>query len=157
MEGIHDLLLELGTINVTAAHVIDEIRFANRAPSVYAGSEDAFGGCWIRSVICLAVIPPVIDSNLFINGSTNVGSPLCVPIASVSAYREAVGWRFFSNVYGLGDMNGDERLRITDVTGLITQLLQGGEDIPAYCDVNGDGKFNVSDVTVLIDLLLNSD
>ena len=38
-----------------------------------------------------------------------------------------------------------------------SSLLQGGEDIPAYCDVNGDGKFNVSDVTVLIDLLLNSD
>lgn len=54
-------------------------------------------------------------------------------------------------------MNGDERLSISDVTGLINQLLQGGEDIPAYCDVNGDGKFNVSDVTALIEILLYSD
>ena len=137
---------------------INELYSYVRIPSsVTSIGEDAFGGCWIRSVICLAVTPPVIDSHLFINGSTNVGSPLCVPMASVSAYREAVGWNFFKNIYGLGDMNGDERLSISDVTGLINQLLQGGEDIPAYCDVNGDGKFNVSDVTALIEILLYSD
>ena len=137
---------------------INELYSYVRIPSsVTSIGEDAFGGCWIRSVTCLAVTPPVIDSHLFINGSTDIGSPLCVPVASVSAYREAVGWRFFKNVYGLGDMNGDERLNISDLTGLINQLLQGGEDIPAYCDVNGDGKVNVSDVTALIEILLNSD
>ena len=53
-----------------------------------------------------------------------------------------------------GDINGDGRLSITDVTGIIEQLLDGG-DIPAYCDVNGDGRVSITDVTTLIDMLLN--
>ena len=75
-------------------------------------------------------------------------------MASVSAYREAVGWNFFKNVYGLGDVNGDERLSISDVSGLISTILGGG-DLPAYCDVNGDGEVTIADLTSLIGLVLN--
>lgn len=53
-----------------------------------------------------------------------------------------------------GDINGDGKIAINDVTTLIDQLLNDDE-LPAYADVDGDGNVNIKDVTVLIDMLLN--
>ena len=53
-----------------------------------------------------------------------------------------------------GDVNGDGRLSISDVTGLIDLLLSGNMP-PAAADVNGDGKVSIADVTALINYLLN--
>ena len=55
---------------------------------------------------------------------------------------------------GPGDINGDGKIAISDVTNLINQLLASGE-MPAFCDVNGDGKVSIADVSTLIELLLN--
>ena len=70
------------------------------------------------------------------------------------------------NVYSLsvyytpiqpGDMNGDERLTITDVTDLIYMLLNDGMfDNPA-ADVDGNGRVTINDVTELINILLNGE
>lgn len=56
-----------------------------------------------------------------------------------------------------GDVNGDDRINISDVTALIDFLLSGDDsDINrANSDVNEDGKINISDVTALIDYLLS--
>ena len=56
----------------------------------------------------------------------------------------------------LGDVNGDGKRSIADVTALIKYLLGGDEslvNLPA-CDVNADGKCSIADVTTLINLLL---
>ena len=66
----------------------------------------------------------------------------------------ASDWHNFKNIMAIGDINGDGKLSIGDVTGIIGQLLDGG-DIPAYCDVNGDGKVSIGDVTTLISMLLS--
>lgn len=56
-----------------------------------------------------------------------------------------------------GDVNGDGRLSIGDVTALINMLLSDDtEDNPA-ADVNGDGKISIADVTALINILLSGD
>ena len=63
-----------------------------------------------------------------------------------------------------GDVNGDGKLSIKDVTSLIELLLQNDEEdgskskLEEYpgADVNGDGKLTIRDVTLLIELLLNS-
>lgn len=52
----------------------------------------------------------------------------------------------------LGDVNGDGKVSIQDVTTLIDMLLDGTSTEGA--DVNGDGVVSIADVTVLIDLLL---
>jgi len=57
-----------------------------------------------------------------------------------------------------GDVNGDDKVSIGDVTSLISYLLSGDAaaiDI-AQADVNGDGKISIGDVTELINILLTS-
>lgn len=53
-----------------------------------------------------------------------------------------------------GDVDGDGRISIGDVTSLINIMLTGGT-APASGDVDGDGKVNISDITALINMLLN--
>ena len=55
-----------------------------------------------------------------------------------------------------GDVDGNGKLNIADVTALINILLsQSLSDNPA-CDVDEDGKVNIADVTALINMLLRS-
>ena len=52
-----------------------------------------------------------------------------------------------------GDVNGDGKVNISDVTALINLLLAGNTP-PSTADCNQDGKVNISDVTALINYLL---
>lgn len=94
------------------------------------------------------------------------------------------GWRYFVNAYfysagtqtkisgtqfytivfpevpeiELGDVNGDGRISIKDVTDLINYLLSGDEEginLDA-ADMSGDGRISIKDVTELINLLLSN-
>lgn len=53
-----------------------------------------------------------------------------------------------------GDVNGDGRVTIGDVTALINLLLSGNTSEPA-ADCNQDGKVAIGDVTALINYLLS--
>ena len=54
-----------------------------------------------------------------------------------------------------GDVDGDGRVTISDVTAMIDLLLSNNPSyIESQVDVNGDGSFNITDVSVLIDMLL---
>lgn len=58
-----------------------------------------------------------------------------------------------------GDVNGDGRITIADLTTLIDYLLSGngGESfVIEASDVNGDGEISIADVTSLIDVILTS-
>ena len=54
----------------------------------------------------------------------------------------------------VGDLNGDGRLSITDVTCLIDDALYDNA-VNDINDINGDGRLTISDITTLIDYLLN--
>ena len=58
----------------------------------------------------------------------------------------------------VGDIDGDGRVSVADVTTLIDVLLSGTYDnVPAaQADVDGDGAVSITDVTTLIDMLLNN-
>ena len=57
----------------------------------------------------------------------------------------------------LGDVDGNGRVNIDDVTALINVLLTGEEPAnPMGADVYSDGRINIDDVTELISLLLTS-
>ena len=62
------------------------------------------------------------------------------------------------HTFGLGDVNHDGKVDITDVTDLIDYLLNNEKSsICTICaDVDGDGFVNIADVTALIDLMLNN-
>ncbi len=57
--------------------------------------------------------------------------------------------------YQVGDVNGDGRVTIADVTALIDILLAGDVEYDPRYDINGDGRITIADVTALIDLLLS--
>ena len=55
-----------------------------------------------------------------------------------------------------GDVDGDGKINIDDVTVLIDILLNGSASTAGEgADVDGDGRVNIDDVTVLIDKLLS--
>ncbi len=55
----------------------------------------------------------------------------------------------------LGDINGDGKLSIKDVSSLISYLLNNETEIVfANADINGDGIISIKDVTPLISMLL---
>ena len=53
-----------------------------------------------------------------------------------------------------GDVNGDGKVNVTDVTTLVNMILGTIPKNEAVADINGDGKVNVSDVTALINIIL---
>ena len=57
-----------------------------------------------------------------------------------------------------GDVNGDNKVSISDVTALINYLLSGDETgfKVANADLNHDSKISIADVTALINILLTT-
>ena len=53
-----------------------------------------------------------------------------------------------------GDVNGDERVNVSDLTTLVNMILGITEMNQLYADVNDDGRVNVSDLTALINIIL---
>ncbi|MBR6489346.1 MAG: leucine-rich repeat protein, partial [Muribaculaceae bacterium] len=118
---------------------------------------DVFSNCTsLKSITCKSTTPPN-TSNSFADESIYNQTTLYVPYEALDAYCAHEEWGKFTHIVpfigaGPGDINGDGKLSISDVTNIIDQLLSG--DVPAYADVNGDGKVSISDVTALIDMLL---
>ena len=55
-----------------------------------------------------------------------------------------------------GDVNGDGKVDVSDVTTLINVILSTGTYDEKMCDLNGDGNVDASDVTILITLISQS-
>jgi hypothetical protein len=57
-----------------------------------------------------------------------------------------------------GDLNGDGRVSIADVTELVNIILsaEGVEHNNATADLNGDGRVTITDVTLLVNIILSA-
>ncbi len=53
-----------------------------------------------------------------------------------------------------GDVNGDGKVNVSDVSALINMILGISETNEIDADLNGDGRVNVSDVSALINIIL---
>lgn len=119
----------------------------------------------LKVLICWATTPPRCGSYSY--SSSFSPSPmnlkkavLYVPKASLEAYRTADDWKNFKTIAAIedvGDINGNGKINIADVTELINMLLSGDYDRKVYADVNLDGIVNITDVTALINILLSGD
>lgn len=117
----------------------------------------------IDTVVCLADVPPVISEYCFFN-HTYQNATLSVPKASEASYATATGWKEFVNRTTIephenilvGDVDGDGKVSIGDVSDLIDYLLSGdSHDINAVnADVDGDRIIGIGDVADLIDKIL---
>ena len=74
----------------------------------------------------------------------------------VDAMNRKVAWlnEQWESFHWPGDVNGDERVNVSDVTTLVNMILGITEMNQLYADVNGDGRVNVSDLTALINIIL---
>ena len=159
--SIGDGVTSIGNDAFCQCKKLEKVVIGNSVTSI---GRAAFYDCVnLKTFISHAIVPPS-GNNCFTNYNDEVNNyihtTLFVPAESLEAYRVHEEWGQFSHIVpfigaGPGDVNGDGKLSISDVTGIIDQLLSSDE-LPAYCDVNGDGMVNITDVTALINMLLNS-
>ncbi len=160
-KGLSEVVIPNALTSMSASMFLccEDLTSVTIGQSVTIVNEGVFLGCpSVAKVVCLAPTPPMLDliSNAF---ETYHSATLFVPNESLEAYRAHEEWGQFYRIVpflgaGPGDVNGDGKIAISDVTNLINQLLASGE-MPAFCDVNGDGKVSIADVSTLIEMLLN--
>ncbi len=146
------------TIGQEAFMQCKELKRVKIGKSVAYIGYHAFTECdSIETVTCLAAEPPKLVGDGCFTGTTYHSADLKVPCESLDTYRDANGWKKFTNILAIddtpGDANGDGNVNIEDVTALINILLSVNTPSNGI-DVDGDGKVNIDDVTALINYLL---
>ena len=94
---------------------------------------------------------------IIFDGTINSGYDARGPILSnVKSYRRTLLWIGYER----GDVNGDGRINITDVTVLMNALNEQtttGTSLDEFqvkaADMNGDGRLTITDVTMLINYI----
>lgn len=122
--------------------------------------QNAFAGCGaIETVTSKSDIAPSMGNAACFNNNVYNDATLYIPIGATEDYQLTNYWNKFAHIVEKnldivpGDVDGDGRVGISDVTALIDLLLGGVNNDNA--DVNGDGNVSIADVTTLIDQLLS--
>ncbi len=88
---------------------------------------------------------------------------LYVPRGSKEIYENTYPWGYFQNIVEfdetqqmpfIGDVNGDGKVNVSDITTLVNNILTGNEENALNDDVNEDSQVNVSDVTTGVNKIL---
>lgn len=142
---------------------ITEVELPSTLAEVRASAFSSITG--INSVTCMATTPPVMpaNSNCF-TSEVYQNALLRVPMRSLELYRNDAEWSKFQNIEGIdtgdepsliGDVDGDGKIAISDVSALVDFILDSSIEICAVnADVDGDGAIGISDVSSLIDKIL---
>ena len=89
------------------------------------------------------------------NGTTYDSSHINADYAHIDGGPSNPGYLTAKLAFEPGDVNGDGKTTIADVTALISSLLSG-EPTAGSGDINGDGRVTIADVSLLINQLLGS-
>ena len=94
---IEDGITSIGKYAFYGCSGLTELTLSNSLTSI---EDSAFSDCsGLANITSLAEIPPVCGSGVF-DGVNKTNCELIVPIVSVVAYKEARGWKEFSNIRG---------------------------------------------------------
>ena len=91
----------------------------------------------LQSIICNAVTPPTLDGDAF---SIGITPSIKVPMASISAYRKAYGWKDFSNYYS-GEVVADGITYRIDDNGAMVAAAEATlteANIPSVVEFEGN-------------------
>ena len=123
--------------------------------------DDAFYECTgLTDIYAYPVKSPVLEDYSTFGGIYDFQSiTLHVPKGSKEDYNQYYPWYHCNIVEDLvgtepGDVNGDGRVNVSDVSALINMIMGITAMDQAAADVNGDGRVNVSDVSALINIIL---
>ena len=124
----------------------------------------AFNYCnALERITCRDTVPPVMENaNCFTNKAYSQAT-LVVPRQHIGAYQSADFWYKFASItgfgsIGLGDVDGDGIISVSDITALVDIILGGVTDegyYPEFGDMNYNGRIDVGDVTTLVDFILH--
>lgn len=131
--------------------------------SVTSIGNTAFYYCFALADIYCSILDPckvTMGTNVF-EYVPKEACTLHVPKNTTDLYTSADQWKDFVNIVDdleaslvPGDVSGDGRVNVSDVTALINMILGITGKDETVADVNHDGKINVSDVTALINIIL---
>ena len=123
---------------------------------------NSFSGCSkLNIVFSWATTPPSINANCF-DTDTYQSATLTVDPSSVNAYKNATGWKNFTNIAGghvettPGDVNADGLVSSVDVTVLYNYLLNNDSSALVNGDLDGDGVITAGDIVIIYNILLGN-
>ena len=122
--------------------------------------DDAFYSCSALSdIYSYPVDPPTLQDYGVFSEVDIYSLTVHVPKGSKDKYDNYYPWYHCTIVEDLvtpGDVNGDGKVNVSDVTALVNMILGVIPKNESLADVNSDGKVNVSDVTALINIILGT-
>ena len=91
----------------------------------------------LKSIICNTATPPMLGGNAFSSGIT---PSIKVPISSIAAYKQANGWKDFTNYYGGDVVNNGITYRINENGATITaaEATLTEANIPSAVEFEGN-------------------
>lgn len=137
--GLTDLVVPEGVQTIGShAFYTNSLKNLTLPSTVTSIGGSAFGNNNnLQSIICNAVTPPTLDGNAFSNGIT---PSIKVPISSIAVYKQANGWKDFSNYYGGDVVNNGITYRINEKDATITaaEATLTEANIPSVVEFEGN-------------------
>ena len=116
----------------------------------------------LETIVCEATTPPSISSAAFENNAI-LYATLYVPRASLETYQNTDVWNWIHSIRAIedlvnGDVDGDGKVGISDVTALIDYILNNdSRELNLYnADCDKNRKVDIADVSEVIDMLLGN-
>ncbi len=138
-EGVLEWTAEEGTLVKYAVYAVPETVTLQEAQSA------TFGGILSNYLLDVTYSPSFTLPSAYQSG-------YWYAVSVVDGYN--IEYEAANTLRKLGDLNGDGKIDVLDVTAMINMILKIIPEDLTMADVNADGSVNVLDVTILINMIL---